>query len=141
MSQVNDHDSDADSDALSVQPLKDRPAPIDLSKGPPVKIPPRYVPTHRPPIKIDPYKSAQKLEAVGFDPIVAMQQQYDYISQIIEQAVSNPNRTPSMVALSSMMSIQERLATSLAKYGYAVIAQKGEETPENAPPKRIILTK
>jgi predicted glycosyltransferase len=81
--------------------------------------------------------SAAKLSALGFDPIETMVRKFDEIQSVIDQLMLSPK--PSMVAISTMFAIQQKISNDLIKYGYAQVPVNtgNGEVPETT---RIVLT-
>jgi ribosomal protein L17 len=87
---------------------------------------------------IDSRNAATKLGQLGFDPIETMVRKFDEIQELIDQMLLKAK--PSMVALTTLYGIQQKISSDLMKYGYNQVSERPPESTEDTTPTRIILT-
>lgn len=96
----------------------------------------------RVPIKLG--KGAEKLEALGFDPVAELVELYDTISSEIFHLKHNSDGTVkskySMMAYASLVQQQQNISKELLRYGYARVSETDTPPPTTLPTFSITLT-
>lgn len=79
-----------------------------------------------------------KLSELGFDPIETMVRKFDEIQSIIDNVLMSAK--PSMIAVTQLLGLQQKISNDLMKYGYNQVAERSPEEGVHEAPIRIILT-
>jgi len=84
------------------------------------------------------YKSVQKLEELGFDPIEEMIKLYNKLSENIADSYSKKDGSPTHVT-STLRATQQKIANDLMQYGYKKMPEKLEQEITDRKPVAVKL--
>lgn len=85
------------------------------------------------------YESVKRLEALGFDPIEEMVNQYHSLNKMIAESYDKKNNKPTHVT-ATLKSTQQKIINDLMQYGYRKMPEKIEQEITDKKPLAVKLT-
>ena len=103
------------------------------------------LPDHLLPTVVEPNKSVEKLNQLGFDPIQRLVILHDNIDKELNNMLydedGEPRKKFSQVAYAALLGIQAKISNDLMRYGYARVTEVVETRDVSPEPIRIVLNK
>jgi uncharacterized protein YdcH (DUF465 family) len=82
-------------------------------------------------------EAIKRLEALGFDPIHRLVEQYEEVNEKIDSIENSPR--PSQMALAQLYTLKKSISDTLIKYAYKPVANSVESTVTHKTPLKVTL--